>query len=71
MRVKGFRDDGRCRFFFIDLQPLEMLLTTTYAPFALDKGPGSLTEIRHQHQTRDGFGVWGLEGTFSFITHQP
>ena len=32
-------------FFFINLQPLKKLSTTNYAPFALDKGPGSLTDI--------------------------
>ena len=34
-----------CRFFFfINLQPLKKPSTTNYAPFALGKGPGSLTD---------------------------
>ena len=32
-------------FFFINLQPLKRWSTTNYASFALDKGPGSLTDI--------------------------
>ena len=31
-------------FFFIKLQPLKKWSTTNYAPFALDREPGSLTD---------------------------
>jgi len=31
--------------FFINLQPLKKWSTTNYAPFALDREPGSLTDI--------------------------
>jgi len=32
-------------FFFINLQPLKKGSTTNYAQFALDREPGSLTDI--------------------------
>ena len=35
----------RLFFFFIDLQPLKKRSTTNYAPFALDREPGSLADI--------------------------
>ena len=38
LRVEGSGD-------FINLQPLKRRSTTNYAPFALDREPGSLTDI--------------------------